>query len=491
LNGEPFMLNWLYSATTINIPDSIRGSVVVRSVPADAFRLEIPEWKVQNLVVEDGSDFGDGRDLDVLFEPAQDESTIAAYRIACWPVFETKSPNEVLQAPAGRWLEVPPGATSYAVDFDSTTDLNGDPIQLDRIYKVMVMSRSLPGQASESVQGSGSISGYGMDPGPLEQFDIADFEDGRDWQIVASPAQFADSIAEYRVYAIRQPASDLNASDLLPLPSDRYQRVAPSVPFDTLLLSSKLLDHEGDSLRFGNRYRLALVSVPAPGVALAPGFSMPLGSDTYKDEQWTPERPLWSQDPISSAWLLHSEGAPNETFFPGTLTAARSTRSTSTPEPRTFPGLVILNLINRIGSGYWPSSMPIQGVYRPPACLSPSAPEVCPDQTMSPIGALANRPKAWCSTTCPNRLRVPASSMRWAAASNYGMKIPSRLPAKPGAWIGGSRQRKRLHRDQTGTSWSWSSPIGGKPNRSCGKHGLSALYRPGPWADGTCSAKGS
>lgn len=315
LHGEPFMLSFNYRAVVINVPDSIDGSVVLASPPSLPNAVIIPEWKVQNLEVEDGSNYGDGRDLDVTFDPAMSEGQIVAYRVACWPAVESKTPNDVLAAPPGHWVEVPPGASSYAVDFDGATDLNGSPIEVDRLYEVMVLSRSVPGIGSEWLKSSGSISGKPLDAQNAAQLDVGDFEDARDWRLIASPAQYEDSVAEYRAYVMGTTSAFPKAAELLPLPADRYQVLHLEGPDDTTYLRSTLLDQHGDSLAFSTNYRLAVLSVPLPGSTLDTGLVYSEGESSFRDEEWQPERPNWTVDSITGNLFLHTEGCKEEHYI--------------------------------------------------------------------------------------------------------------------------------------------------------------------------------
>lgn len=101
-----------------------------------------------NLYLDDISDFGDGRDLQLSFDKAADESNINEYRIylvnSSIDLFNVDS---ALQFSDERYKKITPTGEDIILHFDETTlDISGNPISYDTAYYAYVLSyNSTPG----------------------------------------------------------------------------------------------------------------------------------------------------------------------------------------------------------------------------------------------------------------------------------------------------------------------------------------------------------
>ncbi|MFC2114738.1 hypothetical protein ACFLRI_05260, partial [Bacteroidota bacterium] len=103
----------------------------------------IPAIPVQDIVVEDVFDFGDGRDLQVKFSPPENELVLSHYRVMFVKSSEVQGFDLMAaqQVPAGSFTKVFPGQPNYLLQLnENTADVNGESIRAGESYVAYVLS---------------------------------------------------------------------------------------------------------------------------------------------------------------------------------------------------------------------------------------------------------------------------------------------------------------------------------------------------------------
>ncbi|MCK4676525.1 MAG: PKD domain-containing protein, partial [Bacteroidales bacterium] len=126
---------FILSVTQLGGPNNIL------SPPSKEITLTSPAPKVNHLYAIDIDDYGDGRDLRVNFDKIDDESRISEYRIMIVP--DTTSLNLELanNVLPNNYTVVFPSGSNYEVYLNEiSTNINGDIITLEIIYRAYVLS---------------------------------------------------------------------------------------------------------------------------------------------------------------------------------------------------------------------------------------------------------------------------------------------------------------------------------------------------------------
>lgn len=156
-DGDLIVENQPYNAFIVSMAD---GTIAVENALSNASNTVTlttpPADTVQNLAIADTADFGDGRDLMVMFDPATDETTVSEYRImvvksADAPMFTLTDAENVTAA--NFTVVVPTAANVATVLANTATDISGDPIEEDVPYRAFVLS-----MASATSSGSNTLS---------------------------------------------------------------------------------------------------------------------------------------------------------------------------------------------------------------------------------------------------------------------------------------------------------------------------------------------
>ncbi|WP_433596121.1 stalk domain-containing protein [Lysinibacillus xylanilyticus] len=95
---------------------------------------------VSNVNASDVNDFGDGRDLQVSFNHASDESNINEYRIMVVPINSDFDPSKVSNIKNNYTVVSTSGSSTTQVLNATATDINGNSITNGTLYKVYVLS---------------------------------------------------------------------------------------------------------------------------------------------------------------------------------------------------------------------------------------------------------------------------------------------------------------------------------------------------------------
>ncbi|RXZ78485.1 copper amine oxidase N-terminal domain-containing protein [Paenibacillaceae bacterium] len=242
------------------------STVTVTGVPAVSV--------VNGLSVRDVSDFGDGRDLSVTFNKAQNEHEISNYRIfvvksASSSSFNVQSANAVSSS---NYTTVNKTNSGYGITTSlnsSARDTSGELIRKGVSYNVFVMSVSNNTNSKVNRLSSASSSITLTDNSPItapvitKVEDVSDFGDGRDLLVNFNKSADESKVASYRIFVVKNNnASSFNLNSANSVNSNNYHTVSKTGANTlSLTLPSNMKDVQGAAIVNNQSYRVFLMAV--------------------------------------------------------------------------------------------------------------------------------------------------------------------------------------------------------------------------------------
>ncbi|EFU42351.1 copper amine oxidase domain protein [Paenibacillus vortex V453] len=227
-----------------------------------------------NVKASDISDNGDGRDLQVSFTRAQNESNVTNYRVFTVKTKDAANFNVAAAKSVSSQNYTTVNKTSSTNTTLSTTlsssarDTSGELIRSGVSYTVFVLSVSSNESALASNLSSGSASitlstGNATVPYITQVSDIADFGDGRDLRVSFNKVSNESSINSYRVFVVKDSNySSFNLSKANSISSYNYTHVNKTGNnINNLTLASGARDVDGATIRSGVYYRVFVMAV--------------------------------------------------------------------------------------------------------------------------------------------------------------------------------------------------------------------------------------
>ena len=228
-----------------------------------------------NVKASDVSDYGDGRDLQVSFTRAQNESNVSNYRVF---VVKTKDAANFNLAAAKsvasqNYTTVSKSSTTNTTLSttlsSSARDTSGELIRSGVAYTAFVQSVSSNESALASNLSSGSASitlstGNTTVPFITQVTDIGDAGDGRDLRVSFNKVSNESSIHSYRVFVVKDSNySSFNLSRANTASSYNYYTHVNKTGnnITNLTLSSGARDVDGATIRNGVYYRVFVMAV--------------------------------------------------------------------------------------------------------------------------------------------------------------------------------------------------------------------------------------
>ncbi|GIP06636.1 hypothetical protein J28TS4_50430 [Paenibacillus lautus] len=228
-----------------------------------------------NVKASDVSDYGDGRDLQVSFTRAQNESNVSNYRVF---VVKTKDAANFNLAAAKsvasqNYTTVSKSSTTNTTLSttlsSSARDTSGELIRSGVAYTVFVQSVSSNESVLASNLSSGSASitlstGNTTVPFITQVTDIGDAGDGRDLRVSFNKVSNESSIHSYRVFVVKDSNySSFNLSRANTASSYNYYTHVNKTGnnITNLTLSSGARDVDGATIRNGVYYRVFVMAV--------------------------------------------------------------------------------------------------------------------------------------------------------------------------------------------------------------------------------------
>ncbi|MCM3339317.1 copper amine oxidase N-terminal domain-containing protein [Paenibacillus sp. MER TA 81-3] len=221
--------------------------------------------------VSDVGNYGDGRDLQISFNQASDESKVSYYRIFAVRYQDANSFDltEANKASYGRYHDV--SKTGYSITTtlpSSMRDVHGSSIRNGETYRLFVMAVSNSGGSYNNALSTASdtitLSNNNIVSGVtnVTASDVSDYNDGRDLRVSFNRASDESDISQYRIMVVK--ASNANRFDLSAannVSSYNYTAVSKTGGNISLALNSNARDVDGSSIRNGVSYQVFVLSV--------------------------------------------------------------------------------------------------------------------------------------------------------------------------------------------------------------------------------------
>lgn len=225
-----------------------------------------------NVKVSDVSDYGDGRDLSVTFTRAQNEGSIANYRVFVVKTkdagsFTLSTANNVPSSYSTVVSKSGSGSTLTGQLTSSARDTSGDLIKNGVSYTVFVQSVSNhSGFANKLSSASSAISlamGSVISPVITKIEDWNDYGDGRDLRVSFNRISDETRIGSYRIFVVKASNyANFSLAKANAVSSANYTQVNKTGSnISSYALSSSARDVDGATIRNGVSYRVFVMAV--------------------------------------------------------------------------------------------------------------------------------------------------------------------------------------------------------------------------------------
>lgn len=305
VDGDPIVSNFNYRAVVLNMPDGTNATAASLSTPSGAFLLDLPADVAANIMPADIADANNASDMEVTFDAAQDETTVAEYRVL---VVKTSQAGtfDVTAASAvpmtGYEAVTPTGSASYTVSLSSAlTTTDGSPIQNYESYNIFILSTPAGMFANQNGLSAAS-SNFELEQAAspatmVGGMDIGDNANATDLEASFTAGANESSISEYRIVAVKSSGAttfDLAAAQALS--ASAYQVVTPSGSgMYTQAFSAATTDSDGDPITNYVPYQLFVWSVADGTVATLDILSM-ASSDVTLEVSASPAMNVMPED---------------------------------------------------------------------------------------------------------------------------------------------------------------------------------------------------
>ncbi|CAH0121270.1 hypothetical protein PAE9249_03797 [Paenibacillus sp. CECT 9249] len=221
--------------------------------------------------VEDVSNYGDGRDLQISFTKSSEEWKVGYYRIFAVKLkdasnFNLEAANKVSY---GRYYDVSKTGNNISVTLPSyANDVDGHSIRNGETYRLFVMAVSSDSKSYDNVLSAPSqaialsnsaVVGTATN---VTVNDVSNYNDGRDMKVEFYRASDESVIHHYRVMVVKTAdAHRFNLSAANNVSSSNYTSVNKTGRDLSLTLSSSARDVDGSLIRNGTSYTVFVLSV--------------------------------------------------------------------------------------------------------------------------------------------------------------------------------------------------------------------------------------
>ncbi|WP_314587685.1 copper amine oxidase N-terminal domain-containing protein [Paenibacillus terrigena] len=220
-----------------------------------------------NVSANDVSDYNDGRDMSVSFTRATDESSINHYRILVVKSSDASrfSLSDANRVSSSNYMSVSKTGRNISTSLASNArDVDGALIRNGVNYQVFVLSVGNYGDntlsnASSTVR---LADNYNITaPTYVAGTDVADYNDGRDLQVVFNRSNDETNIDHYRVMVVKSGnASNFTLSKASSISSSNYTYVSKTSNLN-VILDRNARDVDGAAIRNGVSYRIFVLAV--------------------------------------------------------------------------------------------------------------------------------------------------------------------------------------------------------------------------------------
>lgn len=263
VNGDLITAGESYTAFVL----AVSGSGNVLSDPAQT--ITIPNGQnvqaVTNVKAADTSDYGDGRDMEISFTKAQNESNISLYRIMVVKTrdaggFDAAAANRVANDNA---FNVYKTGSNISLKLNATArDTSGEVIKNGVPYTVFVLSVSNTNADSKLSSGASITLGVNVVGAPAitKVEDVSDYGDARDLQVSFNKTSDESKVNFYRIFVVKS-ANSFTLTDANKVSYGNYYEVAKNGSNRVVTLPSGARDVQGNVIRNGEKYRVYVLAV--------------------------------------------------------------------------------------------------------------------------------------------------------------------------------------------------------------------------------------
>jgi len=221
---------------------------------------------INNVQVNDISDYGDGRDLSVSFNKLSDESKISSYRIFVvkannYSNFNLTTANNV--SSTNSTLVSKTGNNITQILSSGSKDTDGALLKTGVSYRVFVMAMDNSNAANNvlsSVSSAITLTNIGVSN--ITVSDVSNYNDGRDLKVSFTHASDETYISQYRIMVVPTSYySSFNVSDANSVSSANYTAVSTNGTSTSLTLSSSARDVRGALIKNAVSYKVYILSI--------------------------------------------------------------------------------------------------------------------------------------------------------------------------------------------------------------------------------------
>lgn len=248
--------------------------------------------RVSGLYVNDVSDYGDGRDLQVSFTRVNNETNISGYRVFVVPTYYGSFDiNQANSVSSSYYTAISKrGANINQVLSSSARDIRGNTIQNGVDYQVYVMTvknSNISGENALSYASSVIRLGSNSTVSAVTSVNVADIGDkgdGSDLRVSFPNINNENNLSNYRVFVVKTAkANAFNLNTANSISSRNYTTVYKTGRSLDVILSSSASDTDGAPIRQGEQYTVFVMSVSNTGLVVNNALSSASPSITLTD----------------------------------------------------------------------------------------------------------------------------------------------------------------------------------------------------------------
>ncbi|WP_313641805.1 copper amine oxidase N-terminal domain-containing protein, partial [Paenibacillus sp.] len=227
---------------------------------------------VSNVVAQDVSDFGDGRDLQVSFTRAANESLVDHYRVLIVKSGNILNLSSAQTIASYNYSTVLPTGTNPSIKLTSASrTVDGDLIKSNQGYVAYVLTVGKGSNASALSSGSSTMTLVNKTVAVINNVqvnDISDYGDGRDLSVSFNKLSDESKISSYRIFVVKATNySNFNLATANNVSSANYTLVSKTGNNITQILSSGAKDVDGALVKTGVSYRVFVMAIDSSNAA--------------------------------------------------------------------------------------------------------------------------------------------------------------------------------------------------------------------------------
>ncbi|WHY18715.1 copper amine oxidase N-terminal domain-containing protein [Paenibacillus sp. G2S3] len=227
---------------------------------------------VSNVVAQDVSDFGDGRDLQVSFTRAANESLVDHYRVLIVKSGNILNLSSAQTITSYNYSTVLPTGTNPSIQLTSASrTVDGDSIKSNQAYVAYVLTVGKGSNTSALSSGSSIMTLVNKTVAAINNVqvnDISDYGDGRDLSVSFNKLSDESKVSSYRIFVVKAiNYSNFNLATANNVTSANYTLVSKTGNNITQILSSGARDVDGALVKTGVSYRVFAMAIDSSNAA--------------------------------------------------------------------------------------------------------------------------------------------------------------------------------------------------------------------------------